>query len=167
MNDFFSRPSTIRSITMRKAFILIAAIFATASASAQNTNDSVHIGWVFIEPLNDVDDDYEAEKVYYTSEPEFPGGEDSLYRFLERNIQLPEGCYEPEGKVIVVFNVEKDGSITNVMIKRDIGHGIGAEVKRVVKTMPKWKPATYKGEPVALQHILPVAFTLHQREVKQ
>ena len=67
----------------------------------------------------------------------------------------------------IYVTVEKDGSVTNVMIKRDIGHGVGDEVKRVVKTMPKWKPATYKGEPVALQHILPVAFNLHQREVKQ
>ncbi|MBO4752519.1 MAG: energy transducer TonB [Bacteroidales bacterium] len=149
---------------MKKAFIIIAAIFAVASVSAQNTNESVKMGWVVI---GSIGNEEEVEVVYYTSEPEFPGGEDSLYSFLERNIHLPDGCYEPEGKVVVVFNVEKDGSVTNVMIKRDIGHGVGDEVKRVVKTMPKWKPATYKGEPVALQHILPVAFTLHQREVKQ
>ena len=144
---------------MKKILFLCTAFLALAtSAGAQSVTDSVHQGKLFIGPIGD---DEEYANVYYTTAPEFPGGIDSLYRFIEKNIHIPGGCYEVEGKVIVQFNVEKDGSITNVIVKRDVGHGLGQEVVRVVQLMPKWKPATYKGEPVALLYMLPVNFSLH------
>lgn len=71
--------------------------------------------------------------------PEFPEGEAKLYEYLSENIKYPEMARSSEitGKVYVQFVVEKDGSITNIQVKRDIGGGCGDEAKRVVKNMPK------------------------------
>ena len=143
---------------MRKSFLLCVVLLAIAfDAEAQSVNDSVYNGKMYIGPIGDEE---EYVDVYYTTPPEFPCGEDSLYLFLEKNIQLPNGCNKIDGIVCVQFNVEKDGSITNIMLKRDVGHGLGQEVVRVVQLMPKWKPATYKGTPVALLYMLPVEFSL-------
>ncbi len=63
-------------------------------------------------------------------------------------------------KVYVTFVVEKDGSISNPKLLRDIGFGCGAEAIRVVKAMPKWNPGKQRGKPVRVQFNLPVSFSL-------
>ncbi|MBR3413378.1 MAG: TonB family protein [Bacteroidales bacterium] len=109
-------------------------------------------------------------------EPEFPGGIDSLYYFLNKNIRYPEEAIKRkiEGKIYTRFIVEKDGSITNAEIIRDIVYGneeadslavrlgCGAEVIRVINMMPKWKPASDCGTIVRYQFILPVMFSLSE-----
>ena len=102
----------------------------------------------------------EAEKAIYLSVeemPEFPGGEQALYDFLRKNVRLPN---EPDviGKVFVQFVVEKDGTITNPKVLRDICSGCGEEALRVVRMMPKWKPGILRGEAVRVQYTLPVIF---------
>lgn len=94
--------------------------------------------------------------------PEFPEGEAKLYEYLSENIKYPEMARSSEitGKVYVQFVVEKDGSITNIQVKRDIGGGCGDEAKRVVKNMPKWKPGKVGGRSVRSQFILPINFSL-------
>ena len=106
--------------------------------------------------------------------PEFIGGEDSLYAFLKKNVHYPKEAIEKkvEGKVFVSFIVEKDGSITNDKIVRDIIYGseeadslaaklgCGAETLRVIKMMPKWKPTVHKGQTVRFQIVLGVKFSL-------
>lgn len=106
--------------------------------------------------------------------PEFIGGEDSLYAFLKKNVHYPKEAIEKkvEGKVFVSFIVEKDGSITNAKIVRDIIYGseeadslaaklgCGAETLRVIKMMPKWKPTVHKGQTVRFQIVLGVKFSL-------
>lgn len=108
----------------------------------------------------------EEEEIYTVveNEPEFPGGIDSLYAFLRRNLVYPDEAKKNgiEGKVFVTFVVNVDGSITDVKVLRDIGGGCGEEAVRVVKMMPKWKPATVKGQPVRMQYNLPVRFLLKQ-----
>ena len=95
-------------------------------------------------------------------EPEFPGGMEALYKFLAENIKYPKDALENkiEGRVYVSFTVEVDGSITNIKVLRDIGGGCGKEVVRVVKLMPKWKPAKQRGKPVRASFSLPVKFEL-------
>ena len=94
--------------------------------------------------------------------PEFPGGEDSLYAYIARNIKYPEAAKKEkiEGRVFVTFVVEKDGQVSSAKILRDIGGGCGEEAIRVVKSMPKWKPGTQRGNPVRFQFNLPVSFML-------
>lgn len=96
------------------------------------------------------------------TDPEFPGGLEALYRYLSNNIHYPQLARDNgiTGKVYVTFVVEKDGSITNVRILRDIGGGCGDEAIRVVKSMPRWSPGKQRGKPVRVQFNLPVGFDL-------
>ena len=109
----------------------------------------------------------EEEEVFTTIEddPEFPGGLEAMMKFLADNIVYPQEAKDNkiEGRVFVSFVVEKDGSISNIRILRDIGSGCGAEVVRVVKLMPKWKPGMQKGKPVRVQFNLPVNFSLPKK----
>ena len=92
----------------------------------------------------------------------FPGGQNELIKYLALNIQYPKQARVRgvEGLVYVSFVVEKDGSLTDIKLLRDIGSGCGEEAVRVVKEMPKWTPAKLKGETVRMQFNLPVKFTL-------
>ena len=96
------------------------------------------------------------------NDPEFPGGRESLYKYLCDNIKLPQLARDNNitGKVYVTFVVERDGSISNPRILRDIGGGCGAEAVRVIKSMPKWIPGKQRGKPVRVQFNLPVSFNL-------
>ncbi|MBQ9586513.1 MAG: TonB family protein [Bacteroidales bacterium] len=107
----------------------------------------------------------EAEEeifVIVEEEPEFPGGMDSLYAFLARNIKYPEDARSNNisGTVIVKFTIEKDGSVTNIKLLHDIGGGCGNEAVRVVRLMPKWKPGKQSGKAVRCEFTLPIAFQL-------
>ena len=96
------------------------------------------------------------------NEPEFPGGMEALYKYLAQNIKYPQLARDNgiTGKVYVTFVVEKDGSIANPKVLRDIGGGCGAEAIRVVKAMPKWSPGKQRGKAVRVQFNLPVSFNL-------
>lgn len=85
-----------------------------------------------------------------------------MMNFIKNNLKYPQQARETgtQGKVFVSFVVEKDGSLTDVKVLRDIGSGCGEEAVRVVKSMPKWQPAKQRGKPVRMQFNLPVAFTL-------
>lgn len=111
-----------------------------------------------------IEQEVEDEEVFVFVEEvaTFPGGEDALYEYLQKEIQYPNQARDGniEGKVYVRFVVEKDGSITNIRIMRDIGGGCGEEAKRVVKGMPKWKPGKQRGRAVRSEFTLPVNFQL-------
>jgi protein TonB len=75
--------------------------------------------------------------------------------FIAKNYRTPdvEGL---RGKVIVSFVVEKDGSIVDVKVIKDLGYGTGAEAIRVLKLSPKWTPAMQDGKPVRVMYSLPI-----------
>lgn len=108
--------------------------------------------------------DNDADVVYtiVDKEASYPGGIEALNTFLARNIIYPTLAKQKniQGKVIISFIIEKNGSISNIKIVKDIGEGCGEEGVRIVKLMPKWKPAQQKGEPVRQQFVLPVLFKL-------
>jgi protein TonB len=95
-------------------------------------------------------------------QPSFPGGEAELYKYLANNIQYPDVAKNNNitGRVYLTFVVEKDGTIANAKILRDIGGGCGAEALRVVNSMPKWTPGKQRGQAVRVQFNLPVSFDL-------
>lgn len=113
-----------------------------------------------------IEEDVEVEEeevfVFVEETASFPGGDDALYEYLAKNIKYPAQARETniEGKVYIKFIVEKDGSVSDVKCIRDIGGGCGAEAVRVVKTLPKWKPAKQRNRTVRSYFTLPVAFTL-------
>lgn len=94
--------------------------------------------------------------------PEFPGGDQVLMKFLSANVKYPTQAAENniQGRVVVGFLVERDGSITNVQVLRSAHPLLDAEAVRVVKSMPKWKPGKQNGDPVRVLYQVPVAFRL-------
>ena len=102
------------------------------------------------------------EYAEFDEEPEFPGGMEALYKYMDDNTQYPQEAKDNHisGKVFVTFVVEEDGSVSNVKVLRDIGGGCGREAARVVRSMPKWHPAKKNGEPVRAVFTLPINFTL-------
>ena len=95
--------------------------------------------------------------------PSFPGGPAELMKYLFKNINYPSLARENglEGKVIVNFYVDTDGSIKNPTIVKDpVGGGCAEEAIRVIKAMPKWAPGSNNGVPVKVYYTLPVSFKL-------
>lgn len=88
-------------------------------------------------------------------QPDFPGGIAKFYQFVARNFRFEEEGIN--GRIIVTFVVEKDGSLTDIKVVRDIGHGAGEEAIRVLKRSPKWTPGVQNGKPVRVLYSLPIA----------
>jgi protein TonB len=101
----------------------------------------------------------EDNTVYNTAgievKPDFPGGMEKFYKFVGNNYQTPEedGL---KGKVYVTFVVEKDGSLTDIKVIRDIGFGTGKEALRVLNKCPRWTPGEQNGKKVRVLYSLPI-----------
>ena len=108
----------------------------------------------------------EEEEVVFViveSMPEFPGGQQALFKYLSENVKYPVIAQENgiQGRVICQFVVNKDGSIVDVEVVRSGGDAsLDKEAVRVIKTMPKWKPGKQRGKPVRVKYTVPVNFKL-------
>ena len=98
--------------------------------------------------------------------PQFPGGERAMMEFIGSNVHYPEEAKDKgiEGRVFVSFVVEKDGSVTEVEVRKGIGNLCDEEAVRVVKAMPKWTPGMQDGKPVRVHYNLPFFFKLTEKE---
>ena len=94
--------------------------------------------------------------------PMFPGGDRKLMEYLASSIQYPPECKESciQGRVIVTFVVERDGSISHAKVAKSLDPLLDAEALRVVKAMPKWIPGRQAGVTVAVKYTIPVTFRL-------
>lgn len=94
--------------------------------------------------------------------PSFIGGEEALNKYIEDNLIYPERAIENriEGEVIVSFEVQKDGSLTNFLVLKETGFGCGEEALRLISEMPKWLPGKQRGQAVIVKYILPINFKL-------
>ena len=95
--------------------------------------------------------------------PMFPGGEKALVAYLKENLKYPTVPAENgiQGRVIVLFKVEADGSLTDVRIGGSVDPSIDREALRLVKAMPKWIPGKQDGKPVPVKFQLPITFSLN------
>jgi len=97
-------------------------------------------------------------------EPEFPGGRSAMMKFLSEHLVYPQIAIaeNKSGKCYLQFVVEKDGSITNVVVKKGVPDcpECDKEAVRVVKLMPNWSPAKSDGKAVRTYFMLPVVFKL-------
>jgi len=91
--------------------------------------------------------------------PDFPGGIQEFYKFIGKNYKTPN-VKNLKGKVFVMFVIEKDGSLTDIKVLRDIGHGTGEEAVRVLKECPKWLPGEQNGQKVRVLYSLPISIQL-------
>ena len=94
--------------------------------------------------------------------PEFNGGEDALFAYIQKNLKYPKQAVDQniDGRVTVNFVVNEDGSITDVKVARGIGYGCDEEAMRVVRSLPKWKPGKQNGKAVRVAFSLPITYTL-------
>ncbi len=106
----------------------------------------------------------EVEKVFDVVEqmPSFPGGPSALMEWLSNNVKYPVVAQENgvQGRVVVSFVVERDGSITDVKVVRGVDPSLDKEASRVVKAMPRWIPGKQNGSAVRVKYNVPVAFRL-------
>ena len=134
----------------------------TEVATSEDQGEAVQI--VSTGPAVVVEEVVEEETIFHVVEemPSFPGGDAECMRFLNKNIKYPPIAQENgiQGRVILQFVVNKDGSIVDVTVARSVDPYLDKEAVRVVKMMPKWKPGKQRGKPVRVKYTLPVMFRL-------
>ena len=148
------------------AFALLVAGNISCSQDASQTEDAKEE--VVAPASTDVTavptDSVAKDEVFMVAEqmPEFPGGMKELLKFLQDNLKYPENAMKNnvQGRVIVQFVVEKDGTPTEFKVLRSVDPDLDAEALRVLQTMPKWKPGMQRGEVVRVKYTVPVSFKL-------
>jgi protein TonB len=107
---------------------------------------------------------YDPNRIFTVveQEPVFPGGFQSFYKFLAKNVHYPASAVQNhiQGKVFVTFVVETDGSLTDMKVVKSVSPDIDAEAIRVLKSSPNWKPGLQNGKPVRIQFAVPIDFSL-------
>jgi len=91
-------------------------------------------------------------------QPEYPGGIEEFYKLIGMNFKVPAEASKQKlvGKAIIEFMVERDGSLSEFKIVKDLGYGIGNEAIRTIKLSPKWIPGTIDGKPARVLYTLPI-----------
>jgi TonB family protein len=121
--------------------------FKTATTSSSNDDDKTFIA---------------VEK-----EPEFPGGVTAFGEFLGKNIKYPVEMRQKniQGRVIITFIVEKDGSLSNIQAVKSPGYGSSEEAIRVMSLSPKWEPGYQNGKAVRVAYTVPINFSLNNEKL--
>lgn len=132
----------------------------TIAAKDQKGDKDAEI--VIDQPTGNADKDAEIvdNNVYSSAgievQPEFPGGSAGWTKYVQRNYRTPEVEQDLKGRVFVEFVVEKDGSLTDIKVLRDLGFGTGAEAIRMLKNAPRWKPGVQNGKSIRVRYSLPI-----------
>ena len=140
-------------IPMAAALLVVSNIETVARAQKVNKTTA-------IQPKDKAKD--EPVALVVENMPDYPGGTGKLMEFLAKNLKYPESAEKnkQEGRVIVRFVIEKDGSLTDFAVARSVSPALDAEALRVAKMMPKWIPAKNKGKTVRLRYNIPIKFSL-------
>ena len=177
MNRHSTNPwARLRVLLMLPAVALSVIL---ASACKQDTNSEINLNTQDAPP-SDVDwvdiGEYEigeadTSQVFMVVEegPEFPGGTMALLEYLAKTIKYPQNCRDEkiQGRVLVSFIVEKDGSMTGFEVVKSVHPDLDAEALKVLKAMPAWKPGTQHGEKVRVKFTVPVNFRLSAAETEE
>ena len=128
-----------------------------------NKPDSV-VTWQ-VEPEEEPDDVF----MVVDEGPEFPGGTMALLEHLAKTIKYPQNCRDEkiQGRVLVSFIVEKDGSLSGFEVVKSVHPDLDAEALKVIKALPAWKPGTQHGEKVRVKFTVPVNFRLSAEETAE
>lgn len=127
----------------RIGFLVIVAIFSRVHAIGQKL-DSLD-NFVYVEKL-----------------PEYPGGEDQLFKFVKENLEYPAHSFHKriEGKVITEFIIDTLGDVTNVKIIKGVNAEIDQEAERIIKQMGRWNAGSQGGQKVRVLFRLPILFKI-------
>ena len=127
---------------MKKLFLIMILAFVSVNAYSQS---------------DDADND-----VYnmVDQSAKFQDGYNSIIKFVQENIKFPAEAQENNvhGKLMVSVVVEKDGSLSDIKIKKGLGYGLDEEIVRIIKMMPKWQPAQHKGKAVRQSQTIMIPF---------
>lgn len=126
---------------MKKFVFLILCLFLPSAFFAQENNTK--------------DDDNIYSSVGIDVMPEYPGGIPEFGKYISTNYKYPN-VKGLNGKVVVEFVVERDGSLGDIKVLRDVGYGTGEEAIRVLKASPRWKPGEQNGRIVRTRFALPI-----------
>lgn len=133
------------------------------STIRSSEDDNTAVDYKYIGPV-EVEEDPVEDQIFQVVEqmPEFPGGMAELMKFLGKNIKYPTIAQENgiQGRVIVQFVVNQDGSIVDPVVMRSVDPYLDKEALRVISTMPKWKPGMQRGKAVRVKYTVPVTFRL-------
>ena len=129
--------------------------------SNEDKGEAVEIKYV---PEVVEEEEVEEQQIFQVVEemPEFPGGMAECLKFLSKNIKYPTIAQENgvQGRVIVQFVVNQDGSIVDPVVVRSVDPYLDKEALRVIQMMPKWKPGKQRGKAVRVKYTVPVTFKL-------
>lgn len=149
-------------IPVTALLVLFSNCTNTANEESTKENEKAEVKFIPAEIESDTTDI--ANEVFDVVEkmPEFKGGNQALMNYLTANIKYPKEAENKnvQGRVIVQFVVNTDGSIVEAKIARSIDPQLDEEALRVVNEMPKWKPGTQKGKPVRVKYTVPIVFRL-------
>ena len=127
---------------MKKLFLIMLLAFVSVNAYSQS---------------DDADND-----VYnmVDQSAKFQDGYNSIIKFVQENIKFPAEAKENNvhGRLMVSVVVEKDGSLSDIKIKKGLGYGLDEEIVRIIKMMPKWQPAQHKGKTVRQLQTIVIPF---------
>lgn len=133
----------------------------TTIQSNEDKGEAVEIKYV---PAVVEEEEVEEQQIFQVVEemPEYPGGMAECMKFLAKNIKYPTIAQENgvQGRVIVQFVVNKDGTIVDPVVVRSVDPYLDKEALRVIKAMPKWKPGKQRGKAVRVKYTVPVTFRL-------
>lgn len=139
-----------------------AEVEETTIASTEENKEAVEVKYIPVEV--EVEEEPEEETIFQVVEvmPEFPGGMAECLKFLGKNLKYPVIAQENgiQGRVIVQFVVNRDGSIVDPVVVRSVDPYLDKEAIRVIKSMPKWKPGQQRGKAVRVKYTVPVTFKL-------
>lgn len=128
----------------------VVAVNAGPSTTVQNTVETPETGNAIINSLA-------LDKL-----PEFPGGINKFYTYVGNNFEKQETELNGTVKIFVSFVIERDGSMTDIQVRRDPGYGLGKEAVRVLKSLrTKWAPGMISGKPVRTAYTLPITVQMN------
>ena len=131
--------------------------------ASDDTKKAVEVKYTPVQQVVE-EEEPEEEQIFQVVEemPEFPGGMAECLKFLSKNIKYPTISQENgvQGRVIIQFVVNRDGSIVDPQVVRGVDPYLDKEALRVVSSMPKWKPGKQRGKPVRVKYTVPVTFRL-------
>ena len=113
------------------------------------------------EPL--ITSPFSYDKLTEPTMPKYQGGPEKMFEFIADNLHWPDdddSCIQ--GRVVVSFIVEKDGSLSDIKVSKSIDPLFDEEAVRVVKSMPKWEPGMWNGKPARVKYCIPIRFRLAQ-----
>lgn len=142
---------------LRITFLLTAYLICiAANAVAQD-----------VQTINDVQKSPSDTTIYDNlsadERPQYPGGDAAILRFIAQNLKYPVTAMEQgvQGRVVVDFVVEKDGSMSNVKVVRSVDSALDKEAIRVVRGLSRFTPGTKNGQPVRARYTLPITFRMN------